>query len=117
MGTVRMKLQAEVSSAPHLEGDRITVAVTVRDEESGRAWSVESDLSDGVTAAPSQDAMPFEVAKRAEDALFTYLARREVVAQLRFLREKVVPHALGTNYRPQVGLRNAGGKTEYFLKS
>jgi len=117
MATTRMRLQGEVSEPPFIEGDRIKVGVTVRDEDSGRAWSMETELSQGSSPVFSERALPFDVLKQAENTLFDYLARREVTSQLRVLRDQVVPHALGAAYRPVVGMRRTGEKAEYFLKS
>jgi len=112
-----MRLQAEINDLPYLEGDRIKVAMRVWDEESGRAWSLESDLGEGLSPRSTEGALPFDVVKRAEDAVFAYLARSEVRADVRVLREQVIPHALGSTYRPMVDVRHKDGKVEYVLKS
>ncbi len=112
-----MKLHAEISEPPFIEDGRIKVGITVRDHESGRAWTMESDLSEGAGGSGvAQTALPFDVVKQAEDALFLYVARREVASQLRVLREQVVPHAMGVTYRPMVGMGRKDGKSHYFLK-
>jgi hypothetical protein len=118
MAMAKMKLDAVISEAPYLEGDRIRVEVTVRDHGSGESWSLESDLSKGAGGLiGAQAALPFDVVKQAEDTLFVYLAQRDVAARLKFLREQMVHHAQGVTYRPLVGLRHTSGKPEYFLKS
>jgi hypothetical protein len=112
-----MRLHGEVSDPPHVEGDRIKVGITVRDEDSGLSWSMETELSQRNGQVFSDRALPFDVLKHAENTLMDYLARREVTAHLRVLRDQVVPHALGTAYRPAVSTRRSGHKVEYFLKS
>ena len=116
MATRRMRLQGEISAPPFIEGDRIKVGVTAREEESGKAWSMEIELTQGNGPVFSDRALPFDVLKQAENTLYDYLARREVTDQLRMLRDQVVPHALGAAYHPVVGLRRNGEKVEYVLK-
>ena len=113
----KMRLQAEVNAPPYLEGNRIKVGVTVKDEESGRAWSMQTELITGNGTVFADKALPFEVVKEAEEALFAYVAQRGVATQLQVLREQVVPHAQGATYRPVVSTRTTDGKVEYFLKS
>jgi hypothetical protein len=112
----KMRLQAEVNVPPYVDGDRIKVGVTVKDAESGRAWSMQTELTQGNGTVFSEKALPFDVLKQAEDALFDYLMQREVTTQLRVLREQVIPHTLGTAYRPVVATRKSDGKIQYFLK-
>jgi hypothetical protein len=117
MAITRMRLQAEVSDPPYIEDDCIKVGVTVKDEDTGRAWSMKTELSQGNGPVFADRALPFDVLKQAENTLYDYLAQREVTAQLRVLRDQVIPHALGAAYRPMVGERRTADKVEYFLKS
>jgi hypothetical protein len=112
-----MRLRGEVNEPPYVEGDRIKVGVTVHDEDSGKAWSLKTELTPGSAPGFADKGTPFDVLKQAEDILFDFLARRENAMQLRVLRDQVIPHAQGSAYRPVVDTRRVGDKAEYFLKS